>query len=65
MIRYYALKRVDGGVTLLETIVPVGEVLLKWHPDVLAQHTGEYKEIQRSDIPARSGRTHAWFDGLK
>jgi hypothetical protein len=63
-MRFYALARKDGGVTILQTLIPVAEVLVKWHPDVLAQHTGEYKEISQEGIPERSGRTRAWFNAL-
>jgi hypothetical protein len=66
MTRYYALARKDGSVTILQAFVPVGEVLIKWHPTVLALHTGEYKEIAKEDIPSdRAGKSRAWFDGLK
>jgi hypothetical protein len=64
MTRYYALARKDGSVTILQAFVPVSEVLAKWPASVLSDHTGEIKEITQEAIPARSGRTRAWFDSL-
>ena len=61
-MKLYALARKDGGVTILQAFAPVAEILAKWHPDVLNQHTGEIKEV--AEFPDRAGRTRAWFESL-
>ena len=62
-MKIYALSKVDGGVVILRIYDPKATVeteIAKWHPNVRAEVTGEFREIQESDIPQDRSTRKAW-----
>lgn len=59
-MKSYALPRVDGGVEIMWTDIDPNDCIAKWHPNHIAELTGEVIEVQPGALPTDRKYRNAW-----